>query len=195
MGQVEGEDPPRAGQPRVLDAARAAGYFAYFGVEQWYSFDVGGWHIVSLNSNCTPAGGCQAGSPQQQWLKADLAAHPTACTAAFWHHPRYTSGFHGPDVSMDDIWQTLVDAGADVVLSGHDHHYERLAPERGVRQFVVGTGGRSLYPVINVQPGSEARNSSSFGVLRLELHPSSYDWEFVPVKNGGFTDRGHTECE
>ncbi len=174
--------------------SRAGGYFAYFNVEPWYSFDVGGWHIISLNSNCRSVGGCGPGSPQEVWLKADLAAHPAKCTLAFWHHPRWSSGYNGSDPGYDTFWSDLAAAGAEVVLSGHDHHYERFAADRGIRQFVVGTGGRSLFPTIGQEQGSEVANSSTYGVLKLTLRPSSYAWEFVPEGDSKFTDRGNTEC-
>ena len=138
--------------------ANAAGYFGYFGAAAgdpstgYYAYDLGGWRVVAINSNCAAVGGCQAGSAQERWLRADLAAHPAACTLAYWHHPRFNSGEHGNSAEMQPIWQALYDAGAEVVLSGHDHHYERFAPQapdgssdpqRGIREFVVGTGGRS----------------------------------------------------
>ena len=174
---------------------RAAGYFAYFrGVATWYSFDLGGWHLVSLNSNCRSVGGCQAGSPEERWLKADLAAHPAKCTLAFWHHPRWSSGLHGTDPGYDAFWNDLANANAELVLSGHDHDYERFAPDRGVRQIVAGTGGRSLYPVLRKEVGSEVVNDDTYGVLELTLHPTSYEWRFVPARAGGFTDSGQTEC-
>jgi calcineurin-like phosphoesterase family protein len=174
---------------------RAAGYFAYFGgVPSWYSFDLGGWHLISLNSNCRSVGGCQPGSAEERWLKADLAAHPAKCTLAFWHHPRWSSGLHGTDPGYDAFWDDLANAGAELVLSGHDHDYERFAPDRGVRQIVAGTGGRSLYPVLHKEVGSEVVNDDTYGVLALTLHPSSYQWRFVPARAGGFTDSGQTDC-
>ncbi len=172
----------------------AGGYFAYWKVKPWYSIDVGAWHIISLNSNCRSIGGCGPGSPMERWLRADLAAHPAKCTLAFWHHPRWSSGLHGSDAGYDHLWSVLADSAADVVLSGHDHHYERFAPDRGIRQFVAGTGGRSLYPVVNREQGSEVVNDSAYGVLDLTLRPSGYDWEFVPAAASKFRDSGHTEC-
>src|SRR5215207_143134 len=139
----------------------AAGYFDYFGAaageagKGYYSYDLGSWHIVALNSNCSQVGGCGEGTPQEQWLREDLAAHPATCTLAYWHHPLFSSGKeHGGDEAMRPVWQALYDAGTDVVLAGHEHNYERFAPldptgatdlERGIRQFVVGTGRKSLY--------------------------------------------------
>ena len=186
-------------------------YFTYFGEAAgnpslgYYSYDLGTWHIVSLNSNCDEVGGCQAGSAQEKWLRADLAAHPARCTAAYWHHPLFSSGQHGGNPkAMLDIWNDLYDAGAEIVINGHDHDYERFAPqdpsghldrERGIREFVVGTGGASLRkfprdPVAN----SEKRNDRTWGVLKLTLHPDSYDWEFIPVAGQTFTDLGSWPC-
>ena len=187
----------------------AAGYYGYFGESAgdpsagYYSYGLGAWHVVALNSNCREVGGCEAGSPQEQWLRADLAAHPAACTLAYWHHPRFSSGRHGSTAQMAAIWQTLYDAGADVVLSGHDHLYERFAPQdpsgaadpaRGIRQFTVGTGGESFYNFRRVLPTSEVRHTGTPGVLKLTLYPASYDWEFVPVAGATFTDAGSDAC-
>ncbi len=187
----------------------ASGYFDYFGDAAgprdrgYYSFDLGNWHLIALNSNCWAVGGCWAGSPQERWLRADLAAHPTACTLAFAHHPRYSSGQHGDTGEIAPLFRALYDANADVFLSGHDHLYERLAPSnaddrgdpaRGIRQFVVGTGGKDHYPVGRVDSDSELRNTDTFGVLRLTLRPWSYSWQFVPEAGGWFTDSGSTGC-
>ena len=183
----------------------AAGYYAYFGAAAgptglgYYSYDLGDWHIVSLNSSVSMA----AGSPQEQWLRADLAGHPVSCTLAYWHHPRFSSGRHGGDASPEPLWQALYDAGADVVISGHDHTYERFAPQtpdgaadpaRGIRQFVVGTGGASLYNFTTIVANSEARDNTTHGVLRLSLGPGGYDWEFIPVAGGTFRDSGSGSC-
>jgi hypothetical protein len=187
----------------------AADYYTYFGAaagsstQGWYSFDVGPWHMVAINSNCSKVGGCAAGSPQEVWLRQDLAAHPGQCTLAYWHHPRFSSGEHGSDLEMQPIWQDLVDARATLVLSGHDHGYERFAPQdafgtldptRGVRQMVVGTGGASHYNTWTVQANSEVRDGTTFGVLRLTLHASSYDWQFLSDTGSGFTDSGSAAC-
>lgn len=181
----------------------AAPYFDSFGARAgprgrgYYSAEVGTWHVVSLNSNCKPAGGCTPGSPQEQWLRRDLAAAAEAdrkCTVAFWHHARLSSGYHGPDESMEAIWAALADANADVVVVGHDHHYERFAPERGVRQFVAGTGGRSLYPTLGAARGSEVRNSATFGVLELRLGDGEYAWKFHGIPGTTFTDSGRDRC-
>ena len=189
----------------------ATGYFSYFGAAAgppgrgYYSYDIGTWHLISLNSNCGDAGGCNAGSPQETWLKADLAAHASHCTLAYWHHPHFSSGPHGNDDGggTGAFWSDLYSAGADIVLSGHDHDYERFArqtptgtpdPARGIREFVVGTGGRSHYSFKTPQPNSEVRNSDTFGVLLLTLHRGSYDWRFAPVAGKTFTDAGSGGC-
>ena len=188
----------------------AAGYYSYFGARAgdptkgYYSFDIGAWHLIALNSECSFVGGCQAGSPQETWLRADLAAHPAACTLAYWHKPRFSSGgLHPSSAAFQPLWQALYDAQADVVLSGHAHDYERFAPQapngapddvRGIRQFVVGTGGRNLQVLGALQPNSEVRQNTSFGVLKLVLHPTSYDWQFLPTAGGTFTDSGSRAC-
>ena len=177
----------------------AAPYYAYFGAvagaagQGWYSYDLGTWHVVVLNSNCGPAGGCGAGSPQARWLRADLAAHRTTCSLAYWHHPRFSSGLHGSDGTMEQIWRAFEEGGGDVVLSAHDHHYERFAPQtadgtldrtNGVREFLVGTGGRSHYPVLRTIANSEVHDTSTYGVLSLTLRSVSYDWQFIPAAGG-----------
>ena len=186
----------------------AAPYFAYFGAaagepgKGYYSYELGAWHVVVLNSNCDEVG-CQAGSPQERWLRADLAAHPARCTLAYWHHPRFSSGDHGSQPQMRAVWQALWEAGADVVLAGHDHNYERFAPqtpwgaadpESGIREFVVGTGGSRHEGIEELAANSEVRNDDTFGVLKLTLHPKSYEWEFIPVAGGTFTDSGSDTC-
>ncbi len=194
----------------------ATGYYDYFnGVGQptgpagdrtkgYYSYDLGDWHLIALNSNCAAIGGCGAGSAQEQWLRADLVANPTACTLAYWHHPRFSSGQHGNSAEMQPIWQALYDYRAEIVLSGHDHTYERFAlqtpsgvadPTYGIREFVVGTGGRSHYVFGAPKPNSEVREGNTYGVLQLGLHPSSYNWDFVPIAGESFTDSGSTTCQ
>jgi acid phosphatase type 7 len=160
----------------------------------WYSYDLGTWHIIALNSNCGAIGGCSRGSLQWRWLKADLASHQSRCTLAYWHHPRFSSGIHGSDSTYQPFWDLLAQAKADVVLEGHDHDYERFAPINGIRSFVVGTGGKSQYPTLLPQPRSVARNSGTFGVLRLTLRPAGYAWEFLPVRGGTFSDSGSGTC-
>jgi hypothetical protein len=194
--------------------AGASGYFEYFGAAAGdpangghYSFDLGDWHIVSLNSMCQlPAlgGSCSPTSPTVTWLKADLAANPSLCTLVYFHHARFSSGRHGNTIRMTATWKAMYAAGVDVVLSGHDHGYERFAPQRpdgtldlarGIRQFVVGTGGAQLYPFMgSPKRNSEVRQASAHGVLKLTLHADGYDWEFVPVAGSGFTDYGAGDC-
>lgn len=183
----------------------ADGYYDYFGERAgpdrrgYYSFELAAWHIVSLNSEIAAG----PDSEQAQWLQADLAAHPATCTLAFWHRPIFSSGgVHGNDPHMRAIWEILARAGADVVLSGHDHLYERFAPQtsdgladpHGMREFVVGTGGASLYGWGQIRPNSEVRYNEGYGVLKLTLHAASYDWEFVPDGAGGFSDSGSAAC-
>ncbi len=188
----------------------ASAYFGYFGSaagepgQGYYSYDLGAWHIVALNSLCWEVGGCGRESPQVQWLRADLEAHSALCTLAYWHFPRFSSGLHGSYAGAQTLWATLSAAGVDVALAGHDHDYERFAPmdaagapdpANGVREFVVGTGGYSHYPFPGAPlPTTEVRNAQAFGVLKLTLHPTSYDWEFVPVAGQTFTDSGSTAC-
>lgn len=183
-----------------------APYFAYFGDAAgpagrgYYSFNIGAWHIISLNSNA-PAG---RGSSQFEWLDADLATYQnTPCILAYWHHPVFTSGPNGSDLRMRDAWRRLYDAGADVALAGHEHLYERFAPQdaagrldqsRGIRQFTVGTGGVPLYQVKAVQPNSEVRETATWGVLKLTLRPRGYDWQFVPIAGQSFGDSGSASC-
>jgi hypothetical protein len=185
----------------------AAPYFAYFGARAgpagagWYAYDLGAWRIYGLNSNCDEVA-CGAGSAQERWLRADLAAHPRACVAAVWHHPLFSSGEHGSNPAVAPLWRALEEAGADVVLNGHDHDYERFAPQTwtgassasGMREFVVGTGGAALRPFPRVTANSVVRNASTHGVLRLTLQPTGYDWAFVPVAGGTFTDAGSADC-
>ena len=191
-------------------AAGATPYFEYFGVlagddkTGYYSYELGSWHIVVLNSECNGVGGCKAGSPQERWLRADLASHPVACTLAYWHKPLFSSGSaHGNDLTMKPLWDALYEANADVVVNGHDHDYERFAPQtpegaadpgRGIREFVVGTGGKGLRPFGVSKPNSEARNADAFGVLKLTLHANSYDWQFIPEEGKGYSDSGSGAC-
>jgi len=184
-------------------------YFAYFGAaagppyEGWYSYQAGTWHVIVLNSNCATVGGCGEGSHELTWLKADLAAHPDLCTMAIWHHPRFSSGEHGDDPMSDPFWQVLFSAHADLILNGHDHDYERFAPQTpagladpvdGIREIVVGTGGKSLRLFHKVAANSEVRNAATYGVLRLDLAPGSYSWQFIATSTGAFSDSGTTAC-
>jgi len=207
-GRVKSITHPAVGN-HEYGTSGASGYFSYFGTaagdpsKGYYSFDIGAWHIVVLNGNCDMIGGCGVGSPQEQWLKANLAASPAACTLAYWHQPRFSSGGHGDNPAYDVWWQDLYNAGAEVVLNGHDHYYERFAPQtpqgiadqlRGIREFVVGTGGRSHSSFGSIHSTSEVRNSDTFGVLKLTLYSESYDWQFVPESGKEFTDRGTSMC-
>ena len=201
--------------------AGAAGYFDYFnGADTsdgpagrrgagYYSFDLGRWHVVALNSACggpeppASAPSCALGSPQESWLRKDLAAHPVECTLAVLHHPLVSSGVIGVNPSAPPLWQALVDAGVDVALTGHDHAYERFSPidatgarepARGVREFVVGTGGKDLRRRRWYAPNSELRRRNAFGVLQLTLKPRGYSWRFVNVGSGRSTDAGSRAC-
>ena len=188
--------------------AGANGYFTYFGAaagqrgQGYYSYDIGSWHLIALNSNCSDAGGCSATSPQGQWLAADLAAHQATCTLAYWHIPLYSSGGRANENSRP-FWRLLYDNNADLILSAHDHTYERFAPQtpngavdqaRGIREFVVGTGGANHTSFVNTAANSEVRNSTTFGVLKLTLLPTSYAWQFVPEAGQAFIDAGTTSC-
>jgi acid phosphatase type 7 len=188
----------------------ARGYFGYFGAvagqpgKGYYSYDLGAWHVVAINSNCSEVGGCDAGSAQETWLRQDLAATAKPCTVAYWHHPLFTSGAeHGPATKMLPIYQALYDHGAELVISGHNHQYERFAPQapngeldqaRGIRSFVVGTGGARLYEFDAPMPNSEVRNSDTYGVLKLTLKANGYDWAFIPEAGKTFTDSGSGSC-
>jgi muramidase (phage lysozyme) len=208
-GRVKSITRPGVGNHDYENAPGAPGYFTYFGAaagdptKGYYSFDVGTWHIIALNSNCSQiSGGCGAGSPQEQWLKADLAAHPNMCTLAYWHHPRFSSGGQGSTVAMDPFWRALYAAGVEVVLNGHDHIYERFAPQNpggvtdpmGIQEFIVGTGGKVMNSFATTQPNSLVRHTFTFGVLKLTLHPTSYDWQFVPEAGQTWTDTGSRNC-
>lgn len=189
----------------------ASGYVHYFGAaagdptKGYYSYDLGQWHILSLNSECAQVGGCDAASEQRKWLQQDLKDRRAGCTLAYFHKPLFSSGLaHGNDVQVKPLWDILYHAGADIVINGHDHDYERFAPqdpngkadaEHGIREFVVGSGGKNSHrifaaPVAN----SEVRNADTFGVLRLTLHPKIYDWQFVPQEGKTFIDSGSGTC-
>lgn len=198
---------PAIGNHEYESSPTAAGYFGYFGSrapDNYYSYNVGAWHLISLDSNCARVGGCTSGTPQYEWLKADLASHPTRCTLAYWHHPRWSSGTqHGNSSQVGPFMTLLYNAGAEVVLSGHEHNYERYAPQtpggtldrvRGIVQFVAGTGGYSQYGFGPPDTNSLVRNSNTYGVLRMTLHPTSYDFAFRPVLGGTFTDAGSASC-
>ncbi len=185
-----------------------AGYRGYFGERagpagtSWYSYDLGAWHVVVLNSECGKVGGCGSDSTQGRWLAADLAASSARCTLAIWHRPRWSSGEHGNDGSMGSFWETLYRAGADVVVNGHDHDYERFAPQdpgghedraRGIREFVVGTGGATLREFGTTAANSELRVAGTYGVLKLTLKSNGYDWVFIPTSTD-IGDSGSGPC-
>ncbi len=186
----------------------AAGYLGYFGRAaaphgvSWYSYELGAWHVIVLDSGCSNVGGCGAASPQGRWLTADFRASTATCALAIWHHPRFSSGFHGNDAEVAPFWQALYAAGADVVINGHDHDYERFAPQdpdarpdpaHGIREFVVGTGGADLRTFAVPRANSQLRLAVSHGIIRLDLHRASFDWAFLPT-SGDVTDPGSAAC-
>jgi len=191
-------------------SAGATYYFQYFGdaagdsSKGYYSYELGTWHIVVLNSECIQVGGCGAGSAQEKWLREDLKAHPVQCTLAYFHKPLFSSGgAHGDDLTVKPLWGALYEAGADVVVNGHDHDYERFAQQdpngkldrgRGIREFVIGTGGKNHRPFGQPEATSEVRDTTAFGVLKLTLKPRGYDWEFISEEGKTFTDSGSDSC-
>jgi hypothetical protein len=208
-GRVKDRTRPAAGN-HEFHSSGAAYYFQYFGAAAgdpktgYYSYDLGSWHIVVLNSECAEVGGCEAGSPQEKWLRTDLAAHPSGCTLAYFHKPRFSSGLaHGNDPEVGAFWQALYDANAELILNGHDHDYERFAPQdpngnadqkRGIREFVVGTGGKNHREFGIRRANSEVRDNTAFGVLKLTLKTTGYDWKFIPEAGKTFTDSGSGSC-
>jgi hypothetical protein len=191
-------------------STNAAGYYGYFGsragdpTKGYYSYNLGSWHVIALNSQCSFVGGCGVDSLEEVWLKSDLAANSSAaCILAYFHQPRFASSETRGEPDVGPFWQDLYTAGADVVLNGHDHWYERFTPQnpsghpdpKGIREFIVGTGGDGLdQPLATRLPTSEVANNSSHGVLKLTLHPGSYDWNFVPQAGDTFSDTGSTGC-
>jgi acid phosphatase type 7 len=189
--------------------ADAAGYFGYFGTRAgppglgYYGFVAGTWHVYALSGDCSQVGGCARGSPQYEWLKAQLASESSRCVMAVWHEPRFSSGPHGDSLSVLPLLRVLYRAGAEIVVNGHDHLYERFGRSRpngqrdratGIRQFTVGTGGAPLYQIHHpLAPNSRVR-ASTHGVLKLTLWDGGYSWEFVPVAGGHFTDSGSSSC-
>jgi len=208
-GRVKDRTRPAVGN-HEFHSTGASYYFQYFGSAAgdpktgYYSYDLGAWHIVVLNSECQQVGGCEAGSSQEKWLRADLAAHPVGCTLAYFHKPRFSSGLnHGNDPEVGAFWQALYDYNAELILNGHDHDYERFAPQdpggnadpkRGIREFVVGTGGKNHREFGIRKSNSEVRNNRAFGVLKLTLKTTGYDWKFIPEAGKTFTDSGSGSC-
>ena len=192
----------------------AHGYFDYWGSlagprgKAYYSYDLGNWHVIVLNTNCylQALAGCGAGSPQETWLKQDLAAHPSSCIVAYGHHALFSSGIfkkHAVHPELKALWEDLYASHADLILAGHEHSYERFAPQNpagdpdpknGIREIVVGTGGRSHDPLGFAIPNSEVRNWQTFGVLKLTLSPTKYSWEFLPEAGKTFSDSGSATC-
>ena len=208
-GRVKSRTRPAPGN-HEFHSVGATYYFQYFGAaagepsKGYYSYELARWHIVVLNSECIEVGGCGDGSPQRDWLHSDLAAHPAACTLAYFHKPLFSSGgAHGDDLSVKPLWDALYAANADLIVSGHDHDYERFAPQdangkpdvtRGIREFVVGTGGKNHRPFGDPHANSEVRNADAFGVLKLTLRADAYDWQFIPEEGKSFTDSGSGTC-
>ncbi len=208
-GRLKARTHPAVGN-HEFHSSGAVYYFQYFGAAAgdphngYYSYELGNWHIVVLNSECKQVGGCGAGSPEEKWLRADLATHPAACSLAYFHKPRFSSGLnHGDDPEMAPLWQALYDFNAEIVVNGHDHDYERFAlqdprgkadPKRGIREFVVGTGGKNHREWGTHKANSEVRNNDTFGVLKLTLKPTGYEWKFLPEAGKTFTDQGSESC-
>jgi len=212
-GRFKDRTKPALGNHEYVDPT-ASGYFGYWGAQAgsagrgYYSYELGGWHIVVLNTNCSVKGmgGCAAGSAQETWLSADLAEHPNACIVAYGHHALFSSGIfkkHAVHPELRPLWGDLYAAHADLVLAGHEHSYERFAPqdpagnsdpERGIREIVVGTGGRSHDLLGFAAPNSEVRNWETYGVLKLTLAPGKYSWEFIPEEGKSFRDSGSGTC-
>ena len=192
------------------NTSNAAPYYAYWGAaagdptKGYYSYDIGAWHAIVLNANCSKVGGCNAGSAQERWLLADLKASSAQCTIAFWHQARFTSSRTSPDGATLPLWQDLYDYGAEIVVNGHYHNYERFAaqtpagvadPSTGIREFVVGTGGAGLSGFKSVvMANSQVRDRSTYGVLKLTLHDDGYDWRFIPIAGQSFSDSGSADC-
>lgn len=212
-GEFKARTRPVPGNHEYGDPAASA-YFKYWGKQAgpvgkgYYSYDLGSWHIVALNTNCTVKGlgGCATGSPEEEWLRQDLAEHPDSCILAYSHQALFSSGLlktHAIHPELKEFWQDLYAAHAALFLVGHEHSYERFAPQdpeghsepgRGIREIVVGTGGRSHDPLGFSIPNSEVRNASTYGVLKLTLTPGHYVWQFIPVEGESFTDSGSGEC-
>jgi hypothetical protein len=220
--QIQGSYHPSWGRVKSItrpalgnhEPGSASGYFDYFngsGAKNgpagergkgYYSFNVGTWHLIALNSNCAKVP-CSAGSAQERWLRADLYANRTRCTLAYWHHPRFSSGHDGNNTVTQPLWTALYEGGVEVALTGHSHNYERFAPMNaagkrdrtlGVREFVVGTGGAFFTGISSAKPNSEVRQNHTFGVLKITLRPTKYTWKFTPEAGKSFSDSGTTDC-
>ena len=186
----------------------ASGYFRYWVSRAgdprrgYYAWNLGTWHLIALNANCVEVGGCGVNSRQGRWLVHNLEANTRRCVLAYWHQPRFSSGRHGNDPTVDGFWRLLYRFRADIVLNGHDHIYERFALQTprgassrsGIREFIVGTGGRSHSKFGHVHRHSVVRNATTFGVLRLRLRSTSYHWRFAPIAGSAFTDSGSHSC-
>lgn len=206
-GKFKDRTYPVIGNHEYLTAG-APGYFGYFGAaahgpEAYYSFDLGSWHLIVMNSNCSKVGGCQTGSTQEQWLKADLAKHPNQCTLAMWHHPLFNSGDQGDTLAVKPLVTDLYNAGVHLLLVGHEHNYERFARQdpngvadpKGIREFIVGTGGAGGGSWVATAPNSETHAVSVLGVMQVTLHAASYDWKFIPIPGTSYTDSGSDSCK
>jgi acid phosphatase type 7 len=212
-GEFKARTKPALGNHEYVNPT-AHGYFEYWGAQAgpvgkgYYSYDLGSWHIVVLNTNCYSKilGGCAVGSSQETWLRKDLAEHPDACVLAYGHHALFSSGVfksHAIHPELKPLWEDLYAVHAALVLAGHEHSYERFAPQdpdghadpvNGIREIVVGTGGRSHDPLGFATPNSEVRNTDTFGVIKLTLTPGHYRWQFIPEEGKTFTDSGSGEC-
>jgi hypothetical protein len=211
-GQFKDRTRPATGN-HDMATKNAQGYWDYFGSrggpydKYYYSYDLGSWHVVVLNSDCWRVDGCAIDDPQAEWLRNDLVKNPTPCTLAVWHRPPFSSGRYGrpgETARVRPLWQVLYEQGADILLTGHEHSYERFVPmnaqgsrddTRGVQLFVVGTGGGNLRPFENPPlPTTVTRQDNTWGVLKLDLNPTGYDWRFLPVAGGSFNDAGSGKC-
>jgi calcineurin-like phosphoesterase family protein len=212
-GRFKDRTEPALGNHEYVDPT-ASGYYQYWGGQAgprgkgYYSYELGEWHIVVLNTNCDAKnlGGCAAGSPQETWLKEDLAKRPIACILAYGHHALFSSGVfkkHALHPELKQMWEDLYAAHADLVLAGHEHSYERFAPQdpegkadpaNGIREIVAGTGGRSHDLLGFATPNSEVREWDTYGVLKLTLSPGKYTWEFIPEEGKTFHDSGSGAC-
>ena len=215
-GRLRAISRPVPGNHEYQDDFTARGYFDFFNGpgavtgpagergKGYYSYNFADWHFVALNSNCAHLnGGCRVNSLQERWLRDDLQANRRPCTLAYAHHPRFSSGINGNADNLAPLWQALYEYGVDVYLAGHDHHYERFAPQRpdgvsdpehGVREFVVGTGGRSITPFRTILPNSEVQDTTSFGVLSMRLGPTGYQWTYLATTGMPLADSGADTC-